>query len=328
MDRPEIAKPCCTPARGARTANDAPPDPGRYAIRQVEPDAVTIPGGRALLGTKHAQIPEDGESPLKSSTVKPFLLGATCVTNAQFAKFVEATGYVTEAEQIGWSFVFLSQVPDSVGPTQRVREVDWWRRVDGANWRDINGPGTADKTCLPDHPVVQVSWRDAKAYAAWVGGRLPTEVEWEHAARGGLGDVKFPWGDADPDDRAFQPCNIWQGRFPDVNTGLDGFVTTAPAAHFQPNGYGLYNMAGNVWEWTSEPFVIKSLKKAARARYAKMKGFKLLKGGSFLCHRSYCYRYRIAARSGTSPDTATTHQGFRVAWDLSDKPGQALDPTS
>ena len=126
--------------------------------------------------------------------------------------------------------------------------------------------------------------------------------------------MKFPWGDAEPDDSALFPCNIWQGRFPDRNTGADGYTGTAPARSFEPNAFGLYNMVGNVWEWTAEPFRIRSLKKRARAREDGMKGFMLLKGGSHLCHRSYCYRYRIAARSGNSPDSTTTHQGLRLVW--------------
>ena len=278
------------------------------------PDAVLIPGGASLLGTQNPQIPDDGEDPMRKTRIKPFRMGATSVTNAQFKAFVEATGYVTEAERFGWSFVFWAQVPETLGATQGVIDIEWWRRVDGADWRDINGPGTMAEHWHPDHPVVQVSWNDARAYADWVGGRLPTEAEWEHAARGGMGDVRFPWGDQEPNDTDFQPCNIWQGRFPEVNTAKDGFAATAPAQFYEPNGYGLYNLVGNVWEWTTEAYRIKSLKKHVRQRLAGMKGYKLSKGGSFLCHKSYCYRYRIAARSGTSPDSATTHQGFRVVW--------------
>ncbi len=241
-------------------------------------------------------------------------MGLTTVTNAEFAAFIDDTGFVTEAERFGWSFVFWTEVPDSVGDTQAVLGAEWWRRIDGANWREINGPGTAETTWHPDHPVVQVSWNDAAAYAKWVGGRLPTEAEWEHAARGGKGNVIFPWGDDDPDDQTHMPCNIWQGDFPNVNTGADGYAATAPARSFAPNGYGLFNMAGNVWEWTADPFRIKSLKKQVKQRLAGMKGYRLSKGGSFLCHRSYCYRYRIAARSGSSPDSTTSHQGFRLIW--------------
>jgi sulfatase modifying factor 1 len=298
----ENQKSCCALPdlpKAPQARKSAFPPQGNHSAGQ---SAVVIPGGIGLRGAAKAEIPFDGESPMQRVKLAPFRIAAITVTNAEFAEFVRATGYITEAEEIGWSFVFWLQVPDSVGPTQGVAAVQWWRRVDGANWQDVNGPGTAAQACLPDHPVVQVSWRDATA-------------EWEHAARGGLGDVRFPWGDAEPDDKSVFPCNIWQGNFPHENLMLDGYETTAPAKSYSPNGYGLYNMAGNVWEWTSEPFKVKSLKKAAAARLETMKGYKLLKGGSYLCHRSYCYRYRIAARSGNSPDSATTHQGFRVAWD-------------
>jgi formylglycine-generating enzyme len=306
---------CCSPARTARPAKgDGSKQLLTSAALRVAPDAVLVPGGLTLVGTHFPEILDDGEDPLRETRVKPFRIGATTVTNAQFLTFIQATGYVTEAERFGWSFVFWSQVPKRIGRTQAVPQVKWWRRVDGANWQDINGPCTQTEAWHADHPVVQVSWNDAQAYAKWVGGRLPSEAEWEHAARGGLGDVRFPWGAVEPNDTDFQPCNIWQGQFPDVNTAKDGFVTTCPARHYDPNGYGLFNTVGNVWEWTAEPFRIKSLKKHVRHRLANMKGYKLSKGGSFLCHKSYCYRYRIAARSGTSPDSATTHQGFRVVW--------------
>ncbi len=274
-----------------------------------------IPGGKALLGTGTPILPDDGEGPLRQKRVAPFRIAKTAVTNAQFACFVEDTGFVTEAERIGWSFVFHRQVADGVPDTLGVQSLEWWRCVDGACWRDIDGSHLDTARRLPDHPVVHVSWNDAQAYARWAGGRLPTEAEWEHAARGGLGDVRFPWGDEEPDDTAHFPCNIWQGRFPDQNLGLDGFLATAPAESFAPNGFGLYNMVGNVWEWTVEPFVVRSLRRQARALQQSRRGYRLLKGGSFLCHKSYCYRFRIAARSGNSPDSATTHQGLRVVWD-------------
>lgn len=238
------------------------------------------------------------------------------MTNAEFATFVENTGYVTEAERFGWSFVFWSDVPASIRQTQGVVGVEWWRRVDGASWRDIHGPGTGAHAWKPEHPVVQVSWNDADAFATWAGGRLPTEAEWEHAARGGRGDDPYPWGTREPNDTDFTPCNIWQGSFPEANTCRDGYVGTAPARSFEPNGYGLYNTIGNVWEWTADPFQIPSLKKSVRERLKTMAGYKLAKGGSFLCHRSYCWRYRIPARSGISPDSATPHMGFRVAFEL------------
>ena len=305
-------KSCCGPSREGKNPAVLPAD---TKGARNDKGSVVIPAGSGLIGCSDPELPQDGESPTRVQKLKSFKIGACAVTNAEFARFVDETGYVTEAERFGWSFVFWSQVPEALGGTQGVVGVEWWRRVDGATWRDINGPGTADHW-HEDHPVVQLSWNDARAYAAWVGGRLPTEAEWEHAARGGLGDVRFPWGADEPDDTEFLPCNIWQGRFPDHNSATDGFETTAPARSFAPNGYGLYNTVGNVWEWTAEPFRIRSLKKNVKRRLADMKGYKLLKGGSFLCHKSYCYRYRIAARTGNSPDTTTTHQGFRVVWDL------------
>jgi formylglycine-generating enzyme required for sulfatase activity len=306
-------KSCCTPSRGEAASAFGSAVP-KVSKADLSTGAVSIPGGKGLVGTRIAGIPNDGETPLRKVNIKPFRMSPTVVTNAQFAAFIEDTGYVTEADAFGWSFVFWSQVPERVGATQAVQGIEWWRRVEGVNWQNINGPDTQDETYHPDHPVVHVSWNDAQAYAAWTGGRLPTEAEWEHAARGGLGDVIYPWGDAEPNDVDSFPCNIWQGQFPDVNSAADGYATTAPAKSFEPNGFGLFNMAGNVWEWTNDSFKIKSLKKGVHARLAGMRGYRLSKGGSFLCHKSYCYRYRIAARSGSSPDSTTTHQGFRVVW--------------
>ncbi|KMW60816.1 Sulfatase modifying factor 1 precursor (C-alpha-formyglycine- generating enzyme 1) [Candidatus Rhodobacter oscarellae] len=305
-------KPGCCPSADKDPALSAAPleVPAGAGPR---PETAQIPGGTALVGTDRPQIAVDGEGPLRRAKLAPFEIGVTAVTNAEFAAFIDATGYVTEAERFGWSFVFWDQVPESVGATQAVVEVQWWRRVDGAIWSAPNGPGT-EAACLPDHPVVHVSWNDARAYARWVGGRLPSEAEWEHAARGGQADVRFPWGDLEPDDIDTTPCNIWQGAFPDHNTQRDGYAATAPARSFEPNAYGLYNMAGNVWEWTADAYKVRSLKREVKERLKGMRGYRLSKGGSFLCHRSYCYRYRIAARSGNSPDSTTTHQGFRVVW--------------
>ncbi|MEO9682764.1 MAG: formylglycine-generating enzyme family protein [Tateyamaria sp.] len=309
---PKAEKACCLPAR---VGGD-----GAVAIRvrlreKARPETVNIPGGTALVGTNTPHLPVDGEGPLKSKKIKPFRMDITAVTNARFAAFVEATHYVTEAERLGDSFVFMNFLPDDAPPTQAVAGTEWWRVVPGAHWRCIHGPGSED-AWQPDHPVVHVSWNDARAFAAWAGGRLPTEVEWEHAARGGLGDVPFPWGDEAPNDRDYFPCNIWQGQFPNADLGLDGYRGTAPARSFQPNGYGLFNMVGNVWEWTSEPFKVRSLKASAKRAHAGKAGYRLNKGGSYLCHISYCFRYRIAARSGSSPDSSTGHQGFRLVYDV------------
>jgi len=313
-DTPALAKACCTPARDADGVG-ATVSVGSDVKATGSFRAVEIPGGTAWLGTDAPQLLEDGEGPLRKKKLRGFKIGATAVTNAQFQEFVDATGHVSEAEQFGWSFVFWSDVPSSIPLTQAVAGVEWWRRVDGANWRDVLGPGTHGEACHGDHPVVHVSARDAAAYADWAGGRLPSEAEWEHAARAGQGDVRFPWGKEEPDDTGSFPCNIWQGDFPNRNTSADGWGSTAPAQSFQPNAYGLYNMVGNVWEWTADTYRVKSLKKEVRKRLDAMRGYRVLKGGSFLCHQSYCYRYRIAARTGNSPDSTTTHTGFRVVWD-------------
>ncbi|WP_136661576.1 formylglycine-generating enzyme family protein [Nitratireductor sp. XY-223] len=277
--------------------------------------AVSVPGGRSLLGTNRPVLTADGEGPLRTTRVKPFRIEPTAVTNARFEAFVTATGYETDAEKLGSSFVFENFLPAAERDKPRVAAAPWWCEVEGACWREPCGPGSADLR-EPDHPVVHISWHDAGSFASWAGGRLPSEAEWEHAARGGLGDVRFPWGDEEPDDVGHFPCNIWQGTFPEIDLALDGFAGLAPAQSFAPNGYGLFNMVGNTWEWTSEPFKVRSLKKSARVTHAGARGYKLVKGGSFLCHASYCYRYRIAARSGTSPDSSTSHTGFRLVYDM------------
>ena len=292
---------------------------GRYDASSTAtlPDTVLIPGGMGLIGTAHPFLPTDGEGPLRQQAVEPFRMSQGSITNADFAAFVNETGYVTEAEHIGWSYVFWSQVPDYVGPTRCVPGLEWWRAVEGARWNRVTGPRcTLAANSLADHPVVHVSWNDANAYCSWAGGRLPTEAEWEHAARGGLGDVRFPWGDAEPDDVQHVPCNIWQGQFPDNNTAKDGYLTTAPAISFMPNGYGMHNMSGNVWDWLSEPFVSPfQRRRRPHSQVTENSAPRLAKGGSFLCHKSYCYRYRIASRIGNPPDSATTHMGFRTVWD-------------
>ena len=251
-------------------------------------------------------------------TLAPFEAEVVPVTNARFAAFVAATGYVTEAERFGWAPIFrpLLADPDSVPPSNTA--VPWWGKGEGAAWFAPEGPGShvLDRA---DHPVVHISWADALAFAAWAGGRLPSEAEWEHAARGGLADPRFPWGDAEPDDENFLPCNIWQGRFPYENTRADGWAATSPVGSYAPNGAGLRDMSGNVWEWTADAFRIHSLSSIPKVRnkQAAALGEKIMKGGSFLCHRSYCYRYRIAARSAVAADSGASNTGVRVFYDRS-----------
>ena len=302
-------RPCCQPTRaagGLPTAVIAAE--GKGVLR----DAVPVPGGTALIGTASPILRQDAEGPLRCRKIKGFECERGAVTNAAFAAFVRDTGYMTEAERFGWSFVFFQHLAPELKQTQAVLGMEWWCRVKGACWRHPNGP--LFSPAAPDHPVVQVSWNDATAFAGWSGGRLPSEAEWEHAARGGLGDVRYPWGDQDPNDTDFFPCNIWQGDFPNENKSLDGYDGTAPSISFEPNGYGLYNMVGNVWEWTREPFKVRSASTRTRRASTRVENRKLLKGGSFLCHASYCTRYRIAARTGNTPDSTSTHTGFRVIY--------------
>ena len=308
-------KSCCSPSRADadRTRPATEPRGKHGAIGNVT-ETADIPGGEALLGTASPHFATDGEGPLRRKRLAAFRIGTTTVTNAGFQAFIDATGYETEAERFGNSLVFQGLLPAGSPATQAVADAPWWRLLPGAHWRKPVGPDGHD--ALPDHPVVHVSWNDANAFCTWARARLPSETEWEHAARGGLGDVPFPWGRDEPDDASFQPCNIWQGRFPHQDLGLDGYIGTAPARAFKANGYGLFNVVGNVWEWTSEPFKVRSLKKSVKAMHAAKSGFKLCKGGSFLCHKSYCYRYRIAARNSSSANSSTSHIGFRVVFDV------------
>lgn len=303
---------CCSPAGSGRQPA-LPLSPPTPAAPPQPAGVVWFKGGRSHVGTARPMLAEDGEGPVRKVTVAPFGLEPMAVSHADFARFVAATGYVTEAEHYGWSFVFVDFLPPGLD-VPVAAEAPWWTRCEGADWRNPAGPAGAPVD-QPDHPAVHISWRDASAYATWRGGRLPTEAEWEFAARPSP-DAEFPWGNEEPSDTTVF-CNIWQGDFPRHNTLADGYAGTAPVRSFAPNAFGMYNMAGNVWEWCADPFRVRSLAKVARHRdrAAVAAGERLLKGGSHLCHRSYCYRYRIAARMGRPADTTTGHIGFRVAYD-------------
>ena len=195
---------------------------------------------------------EDGEGPAHEVQLSPFSIGRCAVTNAEFAAFVAATGQRTEAEVFGWSFVFAGFLPDDGPATRVVAGAPWWRPVEGADWAHPGGPRSSidDRA---DHPVVHVSWNDAGAFCAWAGARLPTEAEWEYAARGGLVQARFPWGD-ELEPGGEHRMNVFQGSFPAQNTVADGYAGTAPVKAFEPNGFGLYQMTGNAWEWTADWF--------------------------------------------------------------------------
>ena len=237
--------------------------------------------------------PDDGEH-RRPATVRAFAIAPTAVSNDAFATFVDATGHVTDAVRFGWSFVFGGLLPDDFPETRGVAAAPWWRQVFGACWDHPEGP-PSDLGGRGDHPVVHVSWNDAVAYASWWGGALASEAEWEHAARGGA-TTTFPWGDElEPDGRHL--CNVFQGTFPGLNTAADGWIGTCPVDAFAPNRFGLYNMIGNVWEWTADEFGVD--------------GSRVLKGGSYLCHGSYCRRYRPAARMASTRDSSAGNVGFR-----------------
>ena len=299
--------PCCVPSRARLTQlelsrrNSAERN---RAVSGLTEGMVHLPGGVFLMGTDYAGgFPADGEGPVRPVKVDPFWMDATAVTTSSFGNFVEATGYKTEAEQFGWSFCFRSEQA-----SQHVAAVPWWGKVDGINWRHSDGP---------DHPVVHVTWNDAAAYANWAGKRLPSEAEWEFAARGGLEQKLYAWGD-ELTPQGEHRANIWQGTFPTDNTAEDGYVFTAPVNAFAPNGYGLFNMAGNTWEWCADWF---DAAWHITATYENPTGppagaARVMRGGSFLCHESYCNRYRVAARTQNTPDSSAANIGFRCVRDV------------
>ncbi len=257
----------------------------------------------------------DGEGPARTVSLGAYAIAPAAVTNREFAAFVRATRYMTEAEQFGSSFVFYLQVPPGARPAIRqvASGLPWWVPVADACWQRPEGPGSHIHD-RPDHPVVHVSWHDAQAYCAWAGVRLPTEAEWECAARGGLPGRRFAWGDALLADDGAPRCNVWRGDFP-----------AAPAEGWQPgpvvarageaNGFGLFNVCGNVWEWCGDWYspAYHRLTEAHDPRFVEPTGRRSMRGGSFLCHDSYCNRYRVAARHANTPESSASNIGFRVA---------------
>ena len=256
--------------------------------------------------------PGDGEGPVHEVSVSPFEIDPYTVTNAAFAQFVDATGHVTDAEHYEWSFVFGGFLPDDAPETRGVVGAEWWRQLYGANWRHPEGPGSSIEDRL-DHPVVHVSWNDAQAYCAWSDTRLPTEAEWEFAARAGS-PSPFPWGD-ELEPNGEHRMNVFQGEFPRRNTCLDGYSATAPVGAFPPNAFGLHNVTGNVWEWCEDWYSPNYYSQSAHndPRGPTTGTTRVERGGSYLCHASYCRRYRVSARLGAEPESSTGNLGFRVA---------------
>jgi formylglycine-generating enzyme required for sulfatase activity len=294
---------------------------------------VWIPGGTFLMGSDR-HYPE--EAPVHQETVSGFWMDRYLVTNSDFTQFVAATDYVTLAERVPDAAQYPGALPHMLvagsvvfrQPNLRVdlrNHFHWWTYVPGANWRHPIGPGSSLEG-LQDHPVVHVAYEDVEAYAKWAGREVPTEAEWEFAARGGLDGAIYSWGNE------FAPggkmmANTWQGEFPVQNLLVDGFERTSPVGSFPANGYGLHDMAGNVWEWTSDWYQEHRAVKACCSGRAKGDGRekshdpltpniriprKVLKGGSYLCAANYCLRYRPAARIPQQVDTGTCHQGFRL----------------
>jgi sulfatase modifying factor 1 len=281
---------------------------------------IKIPAGAYQIGTDSKDgFETDHEGPKIEVEMAAFEIDATTVTNQAFEQFVKETGYVTEAERFGWSFVFhyfLSEETKKV--SQLVPNMGWWYAVGKADWRHPEGPDSGIDQRM-DHPVVQVSRNDALAFCRWAGKRLPTEAEWEIAAKGGTTFERYPWGTDFLAGDTYH-CNIWQGDFPRTNTKADGFSNTAPARFYEPNGYGLYQVIGNVWEWCSNParIPLERFNTYPSSYFAKNfqqvdDGMYATRGGSFLCHESYCKRYRIAARNGNSGMSAANNLGFRCA---------------
>lgn len=312
---------CCTPGREGGVVSthseDSYADRTRTQGGDLTDGMVILPGGTFLMGTDdEIGFPADGEGPIREVTVNPFAIDRHAVSNADFAEFVDDTGYVTVAERFGWSFVFQLFVSKSAvrrGKVKKVPGLDWWYAVEGSYWRKPEGSGSGIDDRL-QHPAVHISWFDAAAYAKWARKRLPTEAEWEYAARGGLVQKRYVWGD-DLTPGGEHRCNIWQGTFPRINTHEDGYVGTCPVDSFAPNGFGLYNMAGNVWEWCSDWWSTEYHVTGPRENPAGPASgeARVMKGGSYLCHHSYCNRYRVAARTSNTPDSSTGNLGFRCA---------------
>lgn len=301
-----------------------------------------IPSGQFMMGGDTAQARED-ENPKHAVNIHSFWMDISQITNQEFQQFVSATGYVTTAEKKpDWNELKKQLPPDTrkpddsklvpaslvfTPPNHAVSLNDygqWWTWVPGANWRHPRG-ADSNINNIDHHPVVHVSWDDAAAYCKWVGKRLPTEAEWEWAARGGLTNQPYPWGN-EPIDQGSVKANTWQGEFPYKNTLRDQYYYTSPVKSFKPNGYGLYDMAGNVWEWVADWYRYDYYKMLSKKTSTDPQGptdsydpydvhaqKKVLRGGSFLCNESYCSGYRVSARMKSTPDTSMEHIGFRCA---------------
>lgn len=308
---------CCSPQRPDGVSTATTPEFLQEA-NLTKLNFVTIPAGEFLMGTDQPFYPTDGESPSRSVWLDEFKISQFSVTNSEFAAFIEATGYQTEAEIYGWSYVFNGFIDETTASKQVAgvaASAPWWLAIEGAYWFKPFGNSKTIEDIL-NHPVVHVTHNDALEFCRWSGYKLPTEAQWEKASRGGLSGKLFPWGDSLLVNDSHQ-ANIWQGEFPHLNTNEDGYFGTAPVDSFVANNFGLFNTVGNVWEWTNDfwsarwhiPESVETRRNPAGPH--KESGNRVLKGGSFMCHDSYCYRYRNSARTYNSPNTSTSHIGFR-----------------
>lgn len=305
---------CCAPTREPRAGRLlARPAMSPHRVHAVE--QVDVPAGMFAMGDGTGDRNAlDGEGPVHEVQVGAFSMDATAVTNAQFSRFIEGTGFRTDAEEFGYSAVFhLLVSADNEDLIGRPALTPWWLAVVGADWRHPGGRGSTIEG-MDDHPVVHVSWNDAMAYCHWAGRRLPTEAEWEYASRAGLNGARFPWGNDLQSEPGVWPCNIWQGQFPQTNTVEDGHLGTAPVRAFEPNAWGLYQTVGNVWEWCADWY---SANYYAASPKENPQGpptgdQRVMRGGSYLCHDSYCNRYRNSARSKNTPDSSMGNGGFRT----------------
>ena len=319
MKDPLAARACCAPTRARAVLLAESRQASAVRLRMdagSAADMVKLDAATFLMGTESGDaFAADGEGPVRRVTLDAFYVDVNPVTNGRFGEFVRAAGYRTDAERLGWSFVFQGHIGAEVAD-RTVPGAPWWCQVWGACWTHPYGP---DSTISgqDEYPVVHVSWNDAVAYCAWAGKRLPTEAEWEYAARGGLEQKLYPWGDElTPDGRHL--CNIWQGEFPKLDLVEDGYSSVAPIDAFPPNGYGLNLITGNAWEWCADWFSASYHAGATRSNpVGPLTGAaRVIKGGSYLCHRSYCNRYRVAARTANTPDSSTTHMSFRCVRDV------------
>jgi sulfatase modifying factor 1 len=293
---------------------------GSLSIPACREDMIWIPGGAFLMGSNTFYREE---RPMRSENVGGFWIDRFPVTNARFRRFVEETGYVTCSERVPTQEMYPDAAPEFLVPGSLVfikpqqpislrDHLAWWAYVPGADWRHPSGP-TSSIEGKDDHPVVHVTFDDACVYAVWARKELPSEVQWEFGARGGLDGATYPWGDAaNPEGRYM--ANTWQGRFPFENLAEDGYEGTSPVYAFPPNGYGLHDMVGNVWEWTTTPYVSRQGADTSCCHHRDIDPqsvLRVVKGGSHLCAPNYCLRYRPAARQGESVDSSTCHIGFR-----------------